>query len=101
MKMPTGNSHWRIAVGLGSCGVAAGAQALYDLIEKRADPARVLVEKTGCAGICHREPMLELYSPTGKHWTYVHLDTRAVRQILDRHVGRGQPVDKYLLDGAD
>ena len=37
MKTSTTNSHWRIAVGLGSCGVAAGAQALYELIEKRAD----------------------------------------------------------------
>ena len=34
MKTSTTNSHWRIAVGLGSCGVAAGAQALYELIEK-------------------------------------------------------------------
>lgn len=100
MKMPTGNSHWRIAVGLGSCGVAAGAQALYDLIEKRADPRRVSLEKTGCAGLCHREPMLELYSPTGEHWTYVHLEARAVPLILERHIGRGQPVDKYLLGGA-
>jgi NADH-quinone oxidoreductase subunit F len=97
--MKTPNSHWRIAVGLGSCGVAAG-EALYDLIAQRADPARVTLHKTGCAGLCHREPMLELYSPSGEHWTYVHLDQRAVCQILDRHVGRNRPVEKYLLEGA-
>jgi len=100
MKTSTTNSHWRIAVGLGSCGVAAGAQALYDLIEKRADPARMVLHKTGCAGLCHREPMLELYSPSGEHWTYVHLDEQGVRQVLDRHIGRNRPVDKYLLEGA-
>jgi len=100
MKTSTTSSHWRIAVGLGSCGVAAGAQALYDLIEKRADPARLVLHKTGCAGICHREPMLELYSPGGSHWTYVHLDEQGVRQILDRHIGRNRPVEKYLLEGS-
>jgi NADH-quinone oxidoreductase subunit F len=99
MKTSTPNSHWRIAVGLGSCGVAAGAQALYELIEKRADPSRITLHRTGCAGICHREPMLELYSPSGEHWTYVHLDERGVRQILDRHVERNRPVEKYLLEG--
>ncbi|MGC9997707.1 MAG: FAD-dependent oxidoreductase [Terriglobia bacterium] len=100
MKTSTTNSHWRIAVGLGSCGVAAGAQALYELIEKRADPSRITLHKTGCAGICHREPMLELYSPSGGHWTYVHLNERGVKQILDRHIGRNQPVEKYLLEGG-
>ncbi len=101
MSSHNGNSHWRIAVGLGSCGVAAGAQALYDQLAKRAAPARVTLEKTGCAGLCHREPMLELYSPEGERWTYVHLDSAGIDQILDEHVGRNQPVDHYLLSGAD
>jgi len=100
MKTSMTNSHWRIAVGLGSCGVAAGAQGLYELIEKQADPSHITLHKTGCAGLCHREPMLELYSPSGEHWTYVHLDERGVRQILERHIGRNQPVEKYLLEGA-
>jgi len=101
MSNGNGNSHWRIAVGLGSCGVAAGAQALYDQLGKRVDPSSVTLEKTGCAGLCHREPMLELYSPQGERWTYVHLDAAGVDQILDEHVGRNQPVDHYLLNGAD
>ena len=101
MSGGNGNSHWRIAVGLGSCGVAAGAQALYDQLGKRVDPSSVTLEKTGCAGLCHREPMLELYSPQGERWTYVHLDAAGVDQILDEHVGRNQPVDHYLLSGAD
>jgi len=101
MSGGNGNSRWRIAVGLGSCGVAAGAQALYDQLEKRADAVRVTLEKTGCAGLCHREPMLELYSPQGERWTYVHLDNTAVDRILDEHVGRNQLVDDFLLTGGD
>jgi len=101
MSNGNGKSHWRIAVGLGSCGVAAGAQALYDQVAKRAEVLGVTLEKTGCAGLCHREPMLELYSPQGERWTYVHLDAAGVDQILDEHIGRNQPVDHYLLSGAD
>ena len=96
---PNGNSHWRIAVGLGSCGIASGAQALYERLQQRADPQQVQLEPTGCAGLCHREPMLELYSPTGERFTYVHLDAAAVDQILDQHIGSNTPVEKYLLRG--
>jgi len=101
MSGGNGNSRWRIAVGLGSCGVAAGAQALYDQLEKRAGAASVTLEKTGCAGLCHREPMLELYSSKGERWTYVHLDSAAVDRILDEHIGRNQPVHSHLLNGGD
>jgi len=96
----TQEGQWRIAVGLGSCGVAAGALDLYHHLESILDPARAVLRKTGCAGLCHREPMLELYAPSGEHWTYVHLDREGVEQIARDHVGRNQPVEKYLLNGA-
>ena len=94
------NGQWRIAVGLGSCGMAAGARELYQHLESILDSRRVRLQKTGCAGLCHREPMLELYAPTGEHWTYVHLDRAAVDQIVQEHIGQNQPVEKYLLNGA-
>ena len=96
-----GRTQWRVAVGLGSCGVAAGAQGLYERLQQRADPAQVELQHTGCAGICHREPMLELYSPTGEQWTYVHLDAAGIDRILDEHIGQGRVVDHHLLAGGD
>ncbi|MBI3985761.1 MAG: (2Fe-2S) ferredoxin domain-containing protein, partial [Lentisphaerae bacterium] len=98
--VPAGN-RWKIVMGLGSCGVAAGAMELYQRLEAGADPKRVELGKTGCAGLCHREPMLELFSPAGEHWTYVHLTPEAVGNILQEHVGAGTPVQDFLLEGAD
>ena len=91
---------WRIAVGLGSCGVAAGALDLYQHLESDLDRRQVLLGKTGCAGLCHREPMLELYSPVGEHWTYVHLDRAVLDRIVKEHIGQNKPVEEYLLTGA-
>jgi NADH-quinone oxidoreductase subunit F len=99
--MNNGNSHWRIAVGLGSCGIAAGAQALFEQLQRRVDPQRVRLEATGCAGLCHREPMLEVYSPGGERFTYVQLDAAGVDQIVEQHLGRNEPVEKYLLHSAE
>ncbi len=91
---------WRVAVGLGSCGVAAGALDLYRRLESILDRGLALLEQTGCAGLCHREPMLELYAPGGEHWTYVHLDRAGVERIVREHIGQGRPVEQYLLAGA-
>jgi len=88
---------WRIVVGLGSCGIAAGAMKLYEHLATNAPPNTILA-KTGCAGLCHREPMLELYDPQGRRWTYVELDLSALKQIVDRHIGTHQPVEEFLLD---
>ncbi len=92
---------WKISVGLGSCGIAAGAADVYKHLEKSIDPTVVELRQTGCAGLCHREPMLELFEPDGKRWTYVHLDANAADQILSRHIGKNQPVDEFLLKGED
>ena len=97
--MKHAHSRWRIAVGLGSCGIASGARACYEQLEKRVDARLVQLEQTGCAGLCHQEPMLELYTPAGERFTYVHLDTAAVDEIVDRHIGGNVPVEKYLLHG--
>lgn len=90
---------WRIAVGLGSCGVAAGAQTIYDQLVERIDPDQVQLELTGCIGMCHHEPMLELYAPSGERFTYVSLDAEAVDRIVDRHIGGNEPMHQHLLRG--
>ncbi|NLF25148.1 MAG: NADH-quinone oxidoreductase subunit NuoF [Deltaproteobacteria bacterium] len=100
MNSTGASSTWRIAVGLGSCGIAAGAMKLYKHLETHLPPG-VVLKKTGCAGLCHREPMLELYEPGGKRWTYVELSIEALSKILTQHIGEGQPVDEYLLDRGE
>ena len=51
-----------IRVGLSTCGLAAGAQAVYtalhDQIRHRRLP--VTLQRTGCVGACHREPLVEV-----------------------------------------
>ena len=95
----TGNTPWLIAVGLGSCGIAAGASELFERLAACCDAASVRIERTGCAGICHLEPMLELYSPAGEQFTYVELTQEAVDRILQEHIGAGRPVEAFLLSG--
>ena len=56
----------RIVVGEGSCGLAAGAGAVYDALQAAltADvPATLGI--TGCIGMCYLEPIVDVYDAAG------------------------------------
>jgi NADH:ubiquinone oxidoreductase subunit F (NADH-binding)/Pyruvate/2-oxoacid:ferredoxin oxidoreductase delta subunit/(2Fe-2S) ferredoxin len=55
----------KITVGMATCGLATGAQAVYDAIaaELKASGAAVTLAKTSCIGFCQMEPIVELYQP--------------------------------------
>lgn len=50
----------RIAVGQGSCGIAAGAGKVYNAIENTLEDKSVL-SITGCIGMCFLEPIVDVY----------------------------------------
>ena len=64
----------RIVVGEGSCGLAAGAGAVYSALENKltADIAAEL-SITGCIGICYLEPIVDVYDEEGKLYRCVQV----------------------------
>ena len=64
----------RIVVGEGSCGLAAGAGAVYSALENKltADIAAELTI-TGCIGICYLEPIVDVYDEEGKLYRCVQV----------------------------
>ncbi|MBW7848784.1 MAG: NADH-quinone oxidoreductase subunit F, partial [Bacteroidales bacterium] len=66
MKTP---SQIKIVVGLGSCGIAAGAAKTYERLEEiqKIGLYDFDLEKTSCIGMCYKEPLVEVND--GKNWT--------------------------------
>jgi NADH-quinone oxidoreductase subunit F len=89
-----------IIIGLGSCGIASGAEDMHKFfnaaVKEYKLPARVTV--TGCMGLCHREPMIELKERSGKSYLYANLDMGKVKKMLTEHIGKGQPQKEWLID---
>ena len=57
----------RIVVGQGSCGLAAGAGAVYSALEsKLTAEVNATLGITGCVGICYLEPIVDVYAPDGQ-----------------------------------
>ena len=56
----------RIVVGEGSCGLAAGAAAVYEALKARLTPeVPAALGITGCVGACYLEPIVDVYDTAG------------------------------------
>ena len=80
-----------IKVGMASCGLAAGAQAVYDAFHDVL-PDTVELKKTACLGFCYAEPIVEVIDRTGTSHVYGNLSPRDVQQFVDN-----TPPEKKLL----
>jgi len=74
----------RIVVGQGSCGLAAGAGAVYSAIEAKLGtnvPATLSI--TGCIGICYLEPIVDVYAADGKLYRCVQVKPENAETIVE------------------
>ena len=74
----------RIVVGQGSCGLAAGAGAVYSAIEAKltADVAASL-SITGCIGLCYLEPIVDVYAADGTLYRCVKVTENDAEAIVN------------------
>jgi NADH-quinone oxidoreductase subunit F len=90
----------KLIVGLGTCGIAAGAKNVYKQLEEsisNTPDCNVEISITGCNGMCHREPLVEYYDTSGKKFLYGDLNLRKSQMIFEKHVIDGNPIEKFLL----
>ena len=71
----------RIVVGQGSCGLAAGAGAVYSALEEKITSASLSI--TGCIGICYLEPIVDVYAEDGKLYRCVQVKPEHAETIVN------------------
>ena len=57
----------KIAVGQGSCGIAAGAMSAYEILNSKLDLSKNQLTVTGCIGMCYLEPIVDVYADEVLH----------------------------------
>jgi NADH-quinone oxidoreductase subunit F len=96
----TASKDIQVLVGLASCGVAAGAAQVNEALIEALSPYDVPVKGTGCIGMCHAEPLVEIIDAQGKHYMYGKVTADRAKKIVESHVLLGQPVDEWLIIGG-
>ncbi|MCB9881880.1 MAG: 4Fe-4S binding protein [Planctomycetes bacterium] len=79
-------------VGLGSCGVASGAEFVRAALENVCSHTHGAgsVKAVGCNGLCHREPLVEVFENGRRRALYGSLTPATARAIAKRHLRRFQ-----------
>ena len=90
-----------IIIGMGTCGIAAGAkdslEAFLDEIDKKG-LGHVTVKQTGCMGLCYVEPTVEVKVPGMPDTIYGKVDADTARKIVDEHIMSKKLVNNHIFD---
>lgn len=94
------NKDVQVIVGMGTCGIAAGAKDTFSaLVDTLAEKglSNVLIRQTGCMGLCHSEPTVEVVAPGMPTVIYGHVDAETAKAIVEKHIlGKELIADKIL-----
>ncbi len=88
-----------IAVGMSSCGIAAGARVVLETITRDVADKGLpwKVSSTGCMGACHAEPLVEVRAADGSRFLYANVDAVKAGRIVTEHLAGGKPASDLLL----
>ena len=92
----------QVIVGMGTCGIAAGAKETLDAFLKALEEnklvEKVILRQTGCMGLCYAEPTVEVVVPEMPAVIYGRVDPEVVKKIVSVHLMGKQLLDNQILD---
>jgi len=90
------NDKVRISVGMATCGISVGGDAVFEKLKDRLKYREdVILTKTGCIGFCHVEPLVNVYIPGKGILIYHHVQPDYVEKIID-NLDRADKLDNIL-----
>ncbi len=88
-----------IFIGMGTCGLASGADKVYATIKTELEKLNVDAEivSTGCIGYCAKEPIVDIKLPNGERLSYAEVTPADVPELLKKSIIENSIyVKKYL-----
>lgn len=88
-----------ITVGMGTCGIAAGAREVMHAILGELDARNIDAHVTtvGCIGMCHREPLVDIQQGDEPRITYGNVTPKMVPRIIEEHLVHGRVVEEWAI----
>ncbi len=95
---------YKITVGMGSCGIAAGARPVYNKLKElvQKENMNIEVNETGCIGMCYKEPLVEIENiETGEKVLYGTINEKKAEKLFIEHIQNNKKLDKYIVKSTD
>ena len=93
----------RIIVGMGTCGIAAGAEEVWEAVLdeiKQQNIKNIEISKTGCLGFCAKEPLLEIRQGNTRV-IYGNLNGERTREVINQNVKEGNIIAEWIISEQD
>ena len=91
----------RVVVGMGTCGIAAGARSVLNAfvegVNEQCLTDKVTVLQTGCVGNCESEPVVEVYE-ADKKTTYVNMTAEKAKAVVEKHLKGGNAIAEFASE---
>lgn len=96
VRLETGT---RIIVGMGTCGIAAGARDVMRAILEELDRRKIdaHVETVGCIGMCSCEPLVDIEQAGHARVTYRNIKPDMVPRLIEEHLINGRVVEEWVV----
>ena len=95
------NKNAEVIIGMGTCGIAAGAKSVFDAFLDELEKAgiqNVTIKQTGCMGLCFSEPTVEVACEDMPRVIYGNVDDKTARRIVREHLGGKALVSDHIFD---
>jgi (2Fe-2S) ferredoxin len=89
-----------IRVGYSTCGIAAGAKEVLDVLleEAKAHSIDIEIKKCGCVGLCSAEPLVEVNVEGAPRVFYGKVNKDVAHRIMDEHVSQKKLVENHIYE---
>lgn len=89
----------KIIVGMGTCGIAAGARetmhAILEELNRQGIDAHVTT--VGCIGMCSKEPLVDIEQAGKPRVTYCNVHPDMVPHLVEQHLRQGKVVEEWAM----
>jgi NADP-reducing hydrogenase subunit HndB len=100
-KVKSASGSAQVIVGMGTCGIAAGARETMKAILEKIETdnlSGIVVTQTGCIGLCEKEPIVQVALGEAAKVTYGKVTPEVARRIIQEHVIGGVAVQENLIE---
>ncbi len=91
----------QIIIGMGTCGIAAGAKEAFDAFLDELNSHEIKdtrITQTGCMGLCFSEPTVEVAVPGMPRVIYGNVNDKVARRIVREHIIEKALVSDHIFD---
>lgn len=87
-----------IKIAMATCSIASGSGKVLEFFgeEMPKQPFEFVIKQTGCLGLCHSEPTVEVTLPGGDPVVFGKVDVKRAGMIISEYIKNGKLIDGVI-----